>query len=42
MNTQNKNVPDLRFPEFNGEWTPQKLNNFLAERSEQPEESLPL
>jgi type I restriction enzyme S subunit len=42
MTTHNKNIPALRFPEFNGEWTSQPLNEFLAERNEQTEESLPL
>src|SRR5947199_1851730 len=42
MTAQNKNAPSLRFPEFNGEWASQELNQFFEERNSESEESLPL
>ncbi len=29
-NTQTKNVPELKFPEFEGEWEEKKLGNLLV------------
>nr|WP_115306559.1 hypothetical protein [Staphylococcus aureus] len=29
-NTQKKNVPELRFPEFEGEWEEKKLGNLTT------------
>jgi type I restriction enzyme, S subunit len=37
-----KSVPVLRFPEFEGDWQPQKLKNILMERNIQASEELPL
>ncbi|MGO1820122.1 MAG: restriction endonuclease subunit S [Senegalia sp. (in: firmicutes)] len=31
MTNQEKNVPELRFPEFDGEWEENKINKFLKE-----------
>ncbi|MBR9266652.1 restriction endonuclease subunit S, partial [Staphylococcus aureus] len=28
-NTQKKNVPELRFPEFEGEWEEKQLGNII-------------
>ena len=33
-NNKNLNVPNLRFPEFSGEWTKTLLNNYLEENKE--------
>ena len=33
-NNKNLNVPNLRFPEFGGEWTKTLLNNYLEENKE--------
>ncbi|WP_051211249.1 restriction endonuclease subunit S [Runella zeae] len=37
-----KNVPDLRFPEFVGEWKVKTLGDFFIERNELTDEQLPL
>ena len=31
MTNEQKNVPKLRFPEFKGEWTNEKVSAFLKE-----------
>ena len=37
-----KSVPVLRFPEFEGNWQPQKLKSILIESNIQASEELPL
>ncbi|MBR9081149.1 restriction endonuclease subunit S, partial [Staphylococcus aureus] len=32
-NTQKKNVPELRFPEFEGEWEEKQLGNIIKVNS---------
>ncbi|MTJ16709.1 MULTISPECIES: restriction endonuclease subunit S [unclassified Dolichospermum] len=41
-NKLNKNVPVLRFPEFEGDWQSQKLKNILIESNVLASEELPL
>lgn len=38
----NKNIPQLRFPEFNGEWEERKIGDSFEERTEKNREDLPL
>lgn len=38
----NKNIPELRFPEFSGEWQLHRLGNFFVERNDNSSEQIPL
>lgn len=42
MPVKDKSMPSLRFPEFSNDWERKRLGSFLVERSEWPDEDLPL